>query len=70
MSPGSPSSTARSRAGSGRPTVQPPAGAERLLSGVGANGTPVDLADHLDRWGPVPTWQGTASGTSGGGSNR
>jgi NADH:ubiquinone oxidoreductase subunit F (NADH-binding) len=60
MNSAAPTSTARSSAGSGRPAVQPPAGAERLLGGVGTQGAAVGLAEHLDRWGSVPTWRGTA----------
>ncbi|HEY4947851.1 MAG TPA: hypothetical protein VII19_08120, partial [Acidimicrobiales bacterium] len=59
MNSATPTSTARSSAGSGRPAVQPPAGAERLLAGVGPQGAAVGLAEHLDRWGSVPTWRGT-----------
>ena len=59
MNPATPTSTARSSAGSGRPAVRPPAGAERLLAGVGPQGAAVGLVEHLDRWGSVPTWRGT-----------
>ncbi|MGA8724396.1 MAG: NADH-ubiquinone oxidoreductase-F iron-sulfur binding region domain-containing protein [Acidimicrobiales bacterium] len=38
------------------PTLPGPTGVDRLLAGVGGGPTP--LADHLDRWGPLPTWKG------------
>jgi NADH:ubiquinone oxidoreductase subunit F (NADH-binding) len=46
---------------SGRPGagVAPPPGAERLLSGVGADGRTVTLGDHLSRWGGLPDWPGS-----------
>lgn len=50
----------RSTGGPGSPSQLPPAGVERLLSGMGDLGRPVSLDDHLQRWGALPFWKGAS----------
>jgi NADH:ubiquinone oxidoreductase subunit F (NADH-binding) len=52
------SSSALRHAASGGPTRPGPTGVDRLLRGVGPDGGPSALADHLDRFGPLPSWKG------------
>jgi NADH:ubiquinone oxidoreductase subunit F (NADH-binding) len=42
-----------------RSGVTPPAGANRLLAGVGTDGRTVGLTDHQGQWGGLPEWPGS-----------
>ncbi len=42
------------------PPVTAPSGSIRLLTGVSAARQPVGLDEHLERWGTLPRWTGTA----------
>ena len=46
------------RSSSGGHRVDPPSGAERLLTGLGADGHTVTLEEHLGRWGDLPVREG------------
>ena len=45
--------------GAREPTVAPPPGTERLLSGVRPDGRTVTLRDHVTQWGALPVWPGS-----------